>query len=163
MAEPFLFPPWLRPVFGDSVQYRDARPPERDANGQLVLGDARPSLSHPTAVGLDEDGWEIREGGGTSCSRDPSTTGPRASPQAESRQRQVAGFEDYLRELRRDGAVSSIRFERNAAGETEISFDMDADREGEMDERLRDLIRQGLVEDVSPDSDSESDESSDDY
>lgn len=135
--KPFLFPPWLRGVFGDSVQYRAPR-----VGG---LGDRASIRARNLAAGLDEDGWEVSS----------SSTAPAAAATATAGgefAQEVMGFEEYLRALERNGELEGLTFEENDDGELEVTYNVDADMEGVIDEHLQDLLERGLVEDISPSS-----------
>lgn len=133
--KPFLFPPWLRGVFGDSVQYRAPR-----VGG---LGDRASIRARNPAVGLDEDGWEVAI----------ISTAPAAATTAGGEfPHEVMGFEEYLRALERNGELEGLAFEENDDGEIEVTYNVDDDMEGVIDEHLQYLLQRGLVEDISPSS-----------
>lgn len=97
---PFLFPPWLRPVFGESVRYR-------------------PWRRH--MQGLD-------------------------------------GLTNYLEELQQVGGAEAVVVGENEDGETTITFNIDPDREHELDaliQSLGDLVEEA---DVSSESEPENEE-----
>lgn len=152
--KPFLFPPWLRGVFGDSVQYRPSRVGEPSGRAGV--------RARNLAAGLDEDGWEVANGS-TPSAPPAAAPAPAATATAGGEfGQEVMGFEEYLRALERNGGLEGLAFEENDDGELEVTYNVDADMEGVIDEHLQELIRRGLVEDISNGSSSSDDTSSDD-
>lgn len=70
----------------------------------------------------------------------------------------MRSLEDFLNTMQGSGSVEGLRVQQNDDGEIEMTFEMDEEISDEYERRVRALVEMGLVEEVSEQDSSSSEQ-----